>query len=203
MHVLVVKKNLFIILVAVLLCVNVAQCLVMLRNNRILRQAEYAAEQNNQSYYTALQTSQKLWDGFVKLDAVCVRNGLRELRLEQEVLSGKKMVIFIAPYVCGACVDEQNDVLTDLLAADYSDLPVLILTPQFMAKDLRAIYSPYSSVCVQTYDYDLLQEQALRDVSDVLFFASTEDGIRHIALSVKNMPEMTTDYISYLKTQCL
>ena len=56
---------------------------------------------------------------------------------------------------------------------------------------------------IQTYDYDLLQDPALRDLNDVLYFATTDKGFRHVMLSVKGMPELTAEYINLIKNQCL
>ena len=197
------KKNGYLIIILILLCVNVAQCFLILRTNRSLQRMEAVADQNTQSYYTALQNMQRLWDGAVKLDPVAIGEGLRPLQLPQEVLSGKSVTVFIAPYVCGACVDEQCEELTGLLDSEAAGLPLRFLTPQFKAKDLKAIFATYPSVTIQTYDYDLLQDPALRDLNDVLYFATTDQGFRHVMLSVKGMPELTAEYINLIKNQCL
>ena len=197
------KKNGYIIIIAILLCVNVAQCLLMLRTNRRLQQASFAAEQNNQSYYTALRTTQSLWDKFVKLDPVAIREGLSVLNLPQEVMTDKCVTVFLAPYVCGACVDEQCETLTELLGEEAAGLPVRFLTPQFKAKDLRALFAEYPSVSIQTYDYDLLQDTTLRDLTEVLYFTTTGGDLRHVMLSVKGSPELTVEYINLIKNQCL
>ena len=197
------KKNGYIIIIAILLCVNVAQCLLMLRTNRSLDKTRFAAEQNSQSYYMALQTTQSLWDKFVRLDPAAIEEGLSPLGLPQEAMSGKGVTVFLAPYVCGACVDEQCEVLTELLASDAAGLPVRFLTPQFKAKDLRALFAEYPSVSVQTYDYDLLQDTTLRDLNEVLYFMTSDKGLRHVMLSVKGSPELTVEYINLIKNQCL
>ena len=193
------KKNSLILIIVVLLCVNVAQCLLMIRSNRALKKSENAVMQSNQAYFTAQQTTESLWNGFVKLDDVAIREELRNVGYLQEVLSESGMVVFIPPFVCGACVDEQCDVLKEALDAGEANFPIRFLTPQFKAKDLKAIFALYPSVKVQTYDYDLLRNQAFRDLNEVLFFASTEDGVRHTMLSVKGSPELTNDYVTFLK----
>lgn len=197
------KKNGYLIIIAVLLCVNVAQCVLMLRANRNLEKTRFAAEQNNQSYYMALQTSQSLWDRFVKLDPVAIQEGLGVLDLPREAMTDKGVTVFLAPYVCGACVDEQCETLTELLDSEAAGLPVRFLTPQFKAKDLRALFAEYPSVSVQTYNYDLLQDTTLRDLTEVLYFTTTDKGLRHVMLSVKGSPELTVEYINLIKNQCL
>lgn len=197
------KKNGYLIIILVLLCVNVAQCLLILRANRSLQRVNAIAEQNTQSYYTTLQTMQKLWGGFVALDPVAIREGLSPLGLPQEVLADKGITIFIAPFVCGACVDEQCEALTRLMDSDAAGVPIRFLTPQFKAKDLKAIFATYPSVKIQTYDYDLLQDPSLRDLNEVLYFTTTDKGLRHVMFSVKGMPELTAEYINLVKNQCL
>ena len=197
------KKTGYLIIILILLCVNVAQCFLILRNNRSLRRTEAIAEQNTQSYYTALQNMQRLWNGSVNLDPVAIGEGLSPLGLPHEVLTDKGITVFIAPYVCGACVDEQCEALTGLLGSDAAGVPIRFLTPQFKAKDLKAIFATYPSVKIQTYDYDLLQDPALRDLNDVLYFATTDKGFRHVMLSVKGMPELTAEYVNLIKNQCL
>jgi len=197
------KKNGYIILILILLCVNVAQCLLIFRTSRSQRRTELVAEQNTQSYYTSLQTMQKLWGGFVSIDPVAIQEGLSPLGLPKEVMTDKCMTVFIAPFVCGACVDEQCEELTGLLDAEAAGLPIRFLTPQFKAKDLKAIFATYPSVEIQTYDYDLLQDPALRDLNEVLYFTTTDKGLRHVMLSVKGMPELTAEYINLIKNQCL
>ena len=153
--------------------------------------------------YTALQNMQRLWNGSVNLDPVAIGEGLIPLGLPHEVLTDKGITVFIAPYVCGACVDEQCEALTGLLGSDAAGVPIRFLTPQFKAKDLKAIFATYPSVKIQTYDYDLLQDPALRDLNDVLYFATTDKGFRHVMLSVKGMPELTAEYVNLIKNQCL
>ncbi len=198
------KKNTLIVIIVVLLCVNVGQCFMLLRANRGLANARAAADQGVQSYYTALQSTQKLWEGYTKLDPVKVGRALSEVDLPQAVLDEKCVNVFLAPYVCGACVDEQCDALTELLdSGDAAGIPIRFLCPQFKAKDLKAIFATRPSVKIQTYDYDLLHDRDLLDLNDVLYFVNTEEGIRHIMLTVKGMPELTSDYINLIKTLCL
>ncbi|MBP5626301.1 MAG: hypothetical protein J6W98_05215 [Bacteroidales bacterium] len=197
------NKNGYIIVILILLCVNVAQCFLLFRSNRALRQTELVSEQNTQSFYTVHQNMQKMWGGFVSLDPVAISEGLSPLGLPQEVLTDKCVTVFVAPYVCGACVDEQCEALTGLLDSEAAGVPIRFLTPQFKAKDLRAIFATYPSVKIQTYDYDLLQDPTLRDLNEVLFFTTTEKGLRHVMLSVKGMPELTAEYINLIKNQCL
>jgi hypothetical protein len=195
------KKNTLIVIIVVLLCVNVGQCFMLLRANRGLANARAAADQGVQSYYTALQSTQKLWEGYAKLDPVKVGRALAGLDLPQAALDEKCVTVFLAPYVCGACVDEQCDALTELLeSGDAAGIPIRFLCPQFKAKDLKAIFATRPSVKIQTYDYDLLHDRDLLDLNDVLYFANTEEGIRHIMLTVKGMPELTSDYLNLTKT---
>ena len=198
------KKNSLIIIIVVLLCVNVGQCFMLLRANRGMAHAKAAADQNVQAYYTALQSTQKLWEGYTKLDPVKVGKALAGLDLPQDALNEKCVTVFLAPYVCGACVDEQCDALTELLeSGDAAGVPIRFLCPQFKAKDLKAIFATRPSVKIQTYDYDLLHDRDLLDLNEVLYFTNTEEGIRHIMLTVKGMPELTSDYINLIKTLCL
>ncbi len=198
------KKNGLLILVVILLCVNLVQCFLLIRSNRNLQHMRFVAEQGNQSYYTALQATQKLWDSSIKMDAVKIGKELNRLDLPAEVLKEKGVTIFIAPYVCGACVDEQCDALKEMLdAGDATDVPIQFLSPQFKVKDLKAIFAVYPSVKIQTYDYDLLRDPDILNMNEVLYFANTEEGIRHIMLTVKGMPELTSDYINLIKNQCL